>query len=119
MSDFYRYIYESNGGYSIKKDNIHYGWYDDIRWALHDRDMLELCDWDLGEFVYIEKDNQYLHMRLPPKGLNRWRQYIYIKRNGYVIQKTINGKLEYFGYYNTLNEALDRRDELISNNWEE
>ena len=117
LGNFYRYIYKDRNGYSIKKNNIHYGWYNDIRLALHDRDILKDCDWDLGEFVYIERENKYLHMRLPPYGLDRWRQYVYASDGGFRIYKTIDGKRKYFGTYKTLEEALDRRDELIRNGW--
>ena len=116
---FYRYIYERYNGYQIFKDNIHYGWYEDIRDALHDRDILEDCNWDLGEFVYIERENKYKHMTLPPRELDRQMQYVYRHNNGgFYIQKKIDGVLRYFGHYKTLNEALKRRDELIKNNWE-
>ena len=115
---FYRYIYPHHNGYQIKKDNIHYGWYDDIRWALFDRDRLEAVNWDFEEFVWLpEKDNQYLTMRLPPRELDRWRQYVYVSTKGFRIQKKINGELKYFGTFKTLDEALDRRDELIKNGW--
>ena len=79
--------------------------------------MLESCDWDLGEFVYIERENKYKNMRLPPKEVTRPRQYIYLKNNGFIIQKKINGKLRYFGYYRTLEEAMDKRDELVRKRW--
>ena len=118
VGKFYRYIYKKYNGYQILKDNIHYGWYDDIRWALFDRDRLEACDWDFEEFVWLpERDNPYLTMRLPPKELDNWRQYVYHHDNSFRIQKKINGKLKYFGTYPTLEEALDVRDELIKNDW--
>jgi hypothetical protein len=117
MDDFYKYIYEKNGGYQIIKDNVYYGWYPDIRWALHDRDSLISCDWDLGEFVYIERENKYLHMRLPPRGLKRANQYVYRNNGSFRIQKKINGVLKQFGSYKTLDEALTKRDELIENGW--
>lgn len=115
---FYRYISEEHGGYRIKKNNIHYGWYDDIRWALFDRDRLESCDWDIEEFVWLpEKENPYLNMKLPPKELDRWRQYISIGNGGFRITKRINGKQEYFGTYKTMDEAIKVRDTLIKNGW--
>lgn len=80
--------------------------------------MLESCDWDLGEFVYIEKENKYNHMQLPPRELDRQMQYVYRHTNGgFRIQKKVNGKLKHFGHFKTLEEALNRRDELIKNNW--
>ena len=116
---FYRYIYKRHGGYQILKDNVHYGWYDNIRWALYDRDRLEACNWDFEEFVWLpERDNPYLNMHLPPKALDNWRQHVYPNGNSFRVQKTINGKKKYFGVYKTLEEALTVRDELIANNWE-
>ena len=68
--------------------------------------------------MYIEKENKYKHMILPPKELDRQLQYVYRKNNGFIIQKKINGELKYYGYFKTLKEALKKRDELIKNNWE-
>ena len=104
----------------IEKNHIHYGWYTDIRWALYDRDRLIEVDWDLGEWVYLpERENKYLHMELPPKNLKRWRQYIYPDNNQFRIIKTINGKKKYFGRYNTIDEAIKRRNELMECDWNE
>lgn len=116
---FYKYIYPHHNGFQIKKDNVHYGWYPDIRTALFDRDRLVECNWDLEEFVWLpEKDNPYEHMRLPPRELDRHRQYVYPDINGrFRIIKRINGKPKHFGNYETLEEALDKRDELIRNDW--
>lgn len=114
---FYHYIYEKHGGYQIIKDNEYYGWYEDIRDALHDRDVLESCDWDLGEFVYIERENKYRNMILPPKELDRQMQYVYRTNSGFRIQKKVNGELKHYGCFKTLKEALKRRDELIEREW--
>jgi len=35
-------------------------------------------------------------MKLPPKELDRQRQYVYAKQGGFIIQKKINGELKYF-----------------------
>ena len=118
MSKFYRYIYERYGGYQIQKDNEHYGWYDDIRWALFDRDRLEQVDWDLEEFVWLpEKPNPYLDIELPPEDLDRHRQYIYLNTKGFRIMKNIDGEVKYFGTYPTLDEAIKVRNELMRNGW--
>ena len=119
MNSFYRYIYPHHNGYQIKRKGVHYGWYDDIRWALHDRDKLEECNWDYGEFVFIcDDENKYLGMRLPPRDVNRWRQYVYPNGKSWRIAKRVNGELRVYGTFKTLEEALDKRDELIDNNWE-
>ena len=116
--NFYRYIYKKYNGYQITKDNQHYGWYDDLRWALYDRDRLEECNWDYEEFVWLpETENPYLHIRLPPNNCNRWMQYIYPNKKSYRVSKRINGELIHFGTYQSLDEAMDRRDELIKKGW--
>lgn len=115
--NFYKYIYKDRNGYSIKKNNIHYGWYDNIRDALHDRDNLIKCEWDLGEWVYMDNPNPYKSMRLPPYGLNRANQYVYNKDGKFVVKKRINGKYKYFGVYEKLDDALNRRDELLESGW--
>ena len=116
---FYRYIHQHHNGYQIRKDGIHYGWYDNIYDALFDRDRLEQCQWDLEEFVWLpERPNKYLGIPLPPRELDRYRQYIYPSAHGgFRIQKTINGKVKYFGTYKSLDEAIQKRDELIRNDW--
>ncbi len=117
---FYRYIYPHHNGWRILKDNVHYGYYEDIADALIDRDNLERCDWDLGEWVYIEPThNPYKHMRLPSYayGLRRPRQYIYWNGFNFYIKKKINGRIKYYGTFKTLDEAIDKRDELIEKEW--
>ena len=46
-------------------------------------------------------------------------QYIRKRRNRYYIQKRINGRLKNFRPQSTLQEAIEYRDRLIANNWEE
>ena len=117
--NFYKYIYKQHKGYSIRKNGIHYGYYEDIRDALFDRDRLIDCDWDIEEWVWLpERENPYKNIRLPPKELDRARQYVYKNTRGFSIKKKINGELKYFGTYPTLDEALSKRDELIKNRWE-
>lgn len=114
--NFYRYIYESNDGYAIKKDNEHYGWYDDVRWALYDRDMLEQVDWDMSVFVELpEYPNPYLHMKLPE--FKKSFEYITHVPERFIVRKWINGKNIHFGSYKTLEEAIKRKEELDKNGW--
>lgn len=115
---FYRYIYQDYNGFRIIKNNESYGWYDNLPDALYDRDRLESCDWDIEEFVWLpEQENPYKHMDLPPKELDRWRQYIYPCNNGFRIMKRINNKQHYFGTYKTMDEAIRKRNELIEKEW--
>lgn len=121
VNDLYRYVYESNNGYIIQKNHEHYGWYPELSDALYERDRLEECNWDLGEWVYMQDNkNKYESMKLPPRdlGLKRPRQYIYLNACGnWRIQKKIDGRLHQFGTFKTLDEAIKVRDELIRNEW--
>lgn len=116
--DFYKYIQKrKNGSYIIKKHDGIYGTYDNVRDALHDRDLLVECDWDVSEMnARDEKPNKYYDMELPPS-----RRYITEKRQDkrvyYMIRKTIDGESVFFGQFKTFEEAAKRRDELVKNNW--
>jgi hypothetical protein len=111
---FYRYIYKQGNGYRIIKDNEHWGWYDDLRLALFDRDMLEQVEWDMVEFLEIPDTipNPYLHMELPPFE-ERKATYIQHLPEKWRVQKRIKGKLSYFGTFDTEEEAIRHRDKLL------
>ena len=47
------------------------------------------------------------------------RKYVHRANNRWVVQKHINGKLKSFKAFRKLNDAINYRDELIANNWEE
>ena len=118
-NDFYRYIYPNKKGWRILKDNQDYGTYPEIKYALYERDRLESVNWDIQEWVYLPPSyNEYENIILPPRGLRRCRQYIRWNNGKWSIQKKINGKIKYFGRYNTLEEAVERRNELYRNGWE-
>ena len=114
---FYRYIYKEGKGYRISKDNVHFGYYEDIRDALHDRDNFEKCNWDLGEFVYMDNPNPYLNMELPCMDCKHDNQYIYSNGTNYVIKKSINGVKHYFGTFKSIDEAKKTRNDLIKSDW--
>ena len=46
-------------------------------------------------------------------------KFIYRVENYYRISKSINGELKNFGHYNSLDEAISVRNELIKNNWDD
>ena len=46
-------------------------------------------------------------------------KFIYRVNNYYRISKTIDGELKNFGHYNSLDEAISIRNELIKNNWDD
>lgn len=112
----YDYIYKEKKGYTIRKNNENYGYYQDIREALFERDRLIQSDWDWEVFVHLpDVPNGYANVELPP--FNKNKSYItYVEY--WKIQKRINGKLKVFGTYNSLEEAEKQRDKLIENNWD-
>ena len=67
VMDFYKYIVKSkDGSYTLKKDNEWYGTYKNIEDALHDRDLLIECDWDVTEMnARDETPNKYYGIDLP------------------------------------------------------
>ena len=114
---FYRYIYRQGDGYCIKKNNEYYGEYDKLEEALFDRDRLIQTNWDVSLWLELpDMPNPYYHIELPP--FNHDMTGITRVSKPYRVQKRINGKVKYFGAYATYDEAKQRRDELISNNWE-
>lgn len=46
-------------------------------------------------------------------------RFIYRVNEYYRVSKSINGKLKNFGHYNTIEEAISVRDQLIKNNWDD
>jgi len=46
-------------------------------------------------------------------------RFIYRVNDYYRVSKSFNGKLKNFGHYNTLEEAISVRDELIKNQWDD
>ena len=118
VMDFYKYIIQrKNGTFYIIKDDETYGTYTNIQDALHDRDLLIECDWDVTEMnARDETPNKYYDIDLPPS-----RKYITLikkdDREYYMIRKTINGEQKYFGQYKSFMDAVKKRDELVKNNW--
>lgn len=65
----------------------------------------------------IQRRNQLIHDGViqDRKEENR---YISKKNRGYFIQKNINGVVEYFGMFRTLEDAREERDFLESIDWD-
>ena len=118
IMDFYKYIQKNEcGKWEVIYKRERYGEYDDIRDALHDRDLFMSSGWDYSEAIMKDDTpNKYKNMELPPS-----RKYITLKRvdnrEYFMIRKTINGEQKCFGHYKTFNEAAEKRDELVANNW--
>ena len=114
---FYRNITRRHNGWQLRKDGEHYGWYENVEDALFDRDRLEQVDWDMGIFVELpEIPNPYYHINLPPyeEVKSSFIQYLPEK---WRVQKRINGKMCYFGTYDSFEEAEKRRDDLLRKRW--
>ena len=117
INELYRYITKRDDKWQLRYKGEHYGWYNRIEEALFDRDRLESVDWDISVFVELpELPNPYDNMNLPEyeEHIASYIQHIPEK---WRVQKRINGKLCYFGVYDTLEEAEKRRAELIRNRW--
>ena len=85
--------------------------------ALFDRDRLEQTNWNVSLWLELpDMPNPYYHIELPP--FNHDKTYITRLPERFKVQKRINGKAKVFGTYESYEEAKQRRDELISNNWE-
>lgn len=109
----YRYIIKKNKGYAIEKNKEHYGWYDNLPDALFDRDRFEQVDWDWSLFVLLaDVPNHYKAIELPP--FEKKRDYITYIPAKWRVQKRIDGKTRYFGSYDTLEEAEEKRNELLT-----
>ena len=48
-----------------------------------------------------------------------FRKYIHKSNNRWLVQKFIDGKLKSFKSFKNLNDAIEYRDKLIENNWQE
>lgn len=86
---------------TMNHESVYFGSYPTLIMALMVRDKLIRDGWPLSK----------------RKCSNRLNKYI-TKLNGkFVIYKTINNKTQYFGSYETLQEAIDVRDALVSADW--
>ena len=62
------------------------------------------------------KKNDYSYL---DKHREKDTKFIYRVGEYYRVSKSIGGKLKNFGHYNTLDEAISVRDELIKNKWDD
>lgn len=98
-------VEEINGKFIVFKymngEKIIFGEYDSVNEAKQIRDNLIANAWESTE----------------PNNRSNYAKYIRKSGSKFVINKVHKGKLHNFGYFNTFEEALARRDELIANNW--
>lgn len=124
----FKYIYKRGDKYVIRNKNI-WGTYDKIEDALHDRDLLVEANWDIGEMLSRdEKPNKYYDMDIPNYELYKIKKknnlkYITKQWRGdvlyYTVQRTVNKSIQRYGYFDTLEDAIRRRDELVENDWKD
>ena len=90
--------------------HINYGSYETLKKARLVKALLSKSGWDSDVLEDINKlASEYAKVS---------EKYIHLKDGGYMIVKNIKGKATYFGWYKTLQGAIDERDRLIANNWE-
>ena len=67
----------------------------------------------------IERRNELIKLNWPEPIEHKNSKYITQnkKSNKFVIQKIFSGKIKRFGTFETLEEAIERRDALIGSNW--
>lgn len=125
MDKLFKYIRKRDGKFVIENEIV-WGRYDNIEDALYDRDVMVDSEWDLSEaLARDEKENKYRKMDIPSfDDYLAWKnrmKYITKQKSGskeyYVVQKKMNGVIKRFGYFKTLDEAIDRRNKLMDKGW--
>lgn len=99
-------IEKTNRGYEILKhhngNTVYYGTYPTEEEAILARNLLRESNWDrsiLGEEDFYD-------------------EFINFDGEFFVIEKMVRHKLKTFGKFNTREEAIEVRDKLIENNWQ-
>lgn len=79
-------------------------------------DALRKHNLSLKEAIcYLIGHDNYPKQRLPSK----YGKYIYYMGNRYYVRRRMNNKNVYFGNYETLEEAQERKRELERNGWKD
>lgn len=81
-----------------------FGFYNNLRTAMKVKDKL-FFDLDSNFYDFLEEHQKDT-------------RYISNIQGHYRISKSINGEIYYFGYYDSLDEAIKIRDKLIDNGWD-
>ena len=77
-----------------------------------------------GSFTTLEEARLYRayyigkNWVVNPHFINHEKRYICEQGGRFIIQKRINGKIEYFGTFKNLEDAQDERDICIACNWD-
>ena len=103
----YYHKYKNKWKITRKINGITYifGSYNDEQDAIKQVEFLEQTGWNLK---YAQ----------PRKGKPKYPRYIEKRKNKYVVRRCIDGHNKYFGRYYELEDAIQRRDELIKCNWQ-
>lgn len=96
--DRYRIVRNLNG------KSCYFGAYDTIEEAIIVRDAIECAGW-----LKCEANR--------PRYSNPLPKYIRYNRNGYQVFKRLNGKIETFGTFHNLEDAVNERDYLVNVDW--
>lgn len=102
------YITKQNGKtyFSIKKTIegklIHFGTGKTLIEALMVRDYCTANNWEKKPFRHTSTDEKHICK----------------SDGGFRVQKTRNGKTEYYGFFNCLEDAVKERDLLIKYDWD-
>lgn len=132
--------------YAIRKrindKRIYFGSFKNLKLAQAIRDILKQNDWTITDGVYfynnmywvlkreiyktkgskqIEYIGSYKTRKEAEEKLRTYEDKKYIKKTNegyYLISTSINDKITYFGTYNTIEQAMEMRDDYIEHNWD-
>ena len=110
-----RNIRIGNGGYILRKiingQTCYYGTYHTLKDALDMKKELIKHDWSKEYYEEHKPSQEYKRKQDLPQHIRK------SNNNKYEIIKYMDGKLRYFGRYDTLEEAKNAKDEIIKNDW--
>ena len=137
-------VYPAGKGWCIRRKNetrkmINYGFYKDKRLAELTRDFLKLNNWDKDLYPSLRAEAEYILSIIDNIKGNMFygnnntvreyslvvlddeasKKYYYYTNGRYQVSKFIDGKLKFFGCYDTADEAAEIVEILKLNNWDE
>ena len=107
------YIRKLNDGrYVIKKENHpRYGVFPELSQAKEFQQICIKYNWDDSQLKKLHLQYQ-IRTYYPNK-------YITFQSKKWIVQKTVNGRIQSFGSFNSVEEARRHRDKCIQHNWDE
>ena len=136
-------VYPQGKGWIIRRKNkerkmINYGYYKDKRIAELTRDFLKENNWNKEIYPRLREEAEYVIELLDTLQGTMFHannntlieynielieeessnKYYYLTQGRYQVTKSVNGKTEYFGVYNTEEEAQEIVEILKLNNWD-